>query len=307
MMSHRLGTIHAWLGPGETRDTMRDVVERAGRSIVFVDDRELGEGIAGVEVLLAGVAPRVDWARAARLVLVQVLGSGSESFAALEGLPDRVQIANARGLHVPEMRDHALAMILAFERELLQFGEDQRARVYRHVPVGSVQGKTVCVLGLGEAGRAVAQACAALGMRVTSARASAPYDLHALLAEADYVVVTLPLTPRTRGLIDARALAAMKPGAVLVHMSRGGVVDEEALVAALRSNALRGAALDVFAREPLPDSSPLWTTPRLLITPHVAGFSHDYAERLARLTLENVARVERGEAPATLLPRGRGY
>lgn len=286
---------------------MREAVERAGRSIVFVDERELAEGIARMEVLLCGVAPRVDWSRAERLVLIQVLGSGSESFARLDGLPDRVQIANARGLHVPEMRDHALAMILAFERDLFRFGEDQRARVFRHVPVGSVHGKTVCVLGLGEVGGAVAQACAALGMRVVSARAGVAYDLHALLAVADYVVVTLPLTPRTRGLIDARALAAMKPGAVLVHMSRGGIVDEEALAAALRADALRGAALDVFATEPLPESSELWTTPRLVVTPHVAGLSHDYVERLAHLSLENVARVERGEPPRTLVPRGRGY
>lgn len=296
--------IFAWLGATEA-ETMRAII---GREITCVGEAEIAARIDEIEVLLAGVAPRgVDWSRASRLRFVQVLGSGCESFFALEGLPERVVLANARGLHVPEMRDHALAMILAFERDLFRFTKDQLRRVWCEARTSSVAGTTVCVLGLGEVGRCVHDACIALGMRGTHARASEPYDLHALLASADYVVVTLPLTAKTKKLIDARALAAMKRSAVIVAMSRGGIVDESALASALRSGALRGAALDVFEEEPLPASSPLWDTPNLVITPHVAGWSADYVERLARLARENIALVENDSPPRTLVPRARGY
>lgn len=300
--------IAAWLA-GDDAEAMRAIFERASRSIEFLGEREIAARVDEIEVLLAGVAPRgVDWSRASRLRLIQVLGSGCESFVAIEStLPARVEIANARGLHVPEMRDHVLAMILAFERDLFRLGADQRAHVWHEARTSSIAGKTVAILGLGEVGSSVQNACIALGMRVTSARASEPYDLDALLADADYVVITVPLTDKTHGLIDARALAAMKKTAVLVHVSRGGVVDENAIAIALRTGALRGAALDVFTEEPLHASSPLWDVPNLVITPHVAGWSHAYVERLARLACENVALVEDGKPPRTLVPRGRGY
>ena len=144
-------------------------------------------------------------------------------------------------------------------------------------------------------------------MRVISAHASVPYDLGAMLAQADYAVVLVPLTPKTRGMIGPRELAGMKKSAVLIVMSRGGIVDESALGAALRANALRGAALDVFDEEPLPKTSPVWDTPRLVITPHVAGLTHDYIRRVTRVALDNVARIERGEPPTTLISAARGY
>jgi D-2-hydroxyacid dehydrogenase (NADP+) len=302
-MMSRFPTLHAWLGGDDLRREISERVRASGRVIVFWSEKELASRLAEVEVLWCGIAPKVDWARAEKLALVQVLGSGTDSFWPATGLPTRVLVANARGVHLPEMRDHALAMILAFERDLFRFGEDQRARVFQPHSVGSVHGKTVAILGAGTVGRAIGEACAALGMRVLSARESVPYDLHALLAEADYVVVTLPLTPKTRGLIDARALAAMKPSAVLVAMSRGGIVDETALAAA----NIRGAALDVFAEEPLPPSSPLWNAANVVLTPHVAGLTPNYIERLVTLALDNVALVERGESPRTLVDRTRGY
>ncbi len=279
----------------------------AGRDVTFVDEHELAVGLGDVEVLLCGVAPRVDWSRATRLSLIQVLGSGTDSLWPVTGLPERVQIANARGVHLPEMRDHALAMILAFARELPRFARDQRARVFQPTPLGSVHGKNVAILGMGAVGRAIGEACAGLGMHVRGARASEPYDLIDLLSSADYVVVTAPLTPKTRGLVGAKALATMKPSAVLVHVSRGGIVDESALVEALRSGTIRGAALDVLAEEPLPQSSPLWDLPNVIITPHVAGLVPDYVARLVDLALENVALVESGKPPRTPVDRSRGY
>jgi len=128
-----------------------------------------------------------------------------------------------------------------------------------------------------------------------------------VLAESDYVVVILPLTPDTRGSLDATLLSKMKPEAVLVNMARGGILDEAALVAMLREGRLRGATLDVFDEEPLPESSPLWDTPNLVVTPHVAGFSRDYLPRVFDIFAENVHGFEAGEPLRNEIDRERGY
>jgi phosphoglycerate dehydrogenase-like enzyme len=300
----RIDTLHAWLGGESIQREITEHVRAAGRDIVFIREEDrLGEA----RVLLCGVAPGVDWSRATRLELLQALGSGTDSLWPLTGLPERVFVANARGVHLPEMRDHVLAMIFAFARDLPAFARAQAARTFEPHETTGVQGKTIAILGMGTVGRAIGDACSANGMHVRGARASEPYDLHALLSGADYVVVTAPLTPKTRNLVDARAIAAMKPSAVLVHVSRGGVVDEQALVAALRAGAIRGAALDVFEVEPLPRTSPLWDLPNVIITPHIAGLTENYVERLVTLALENVALVESGHPPRTLVDRTRGY
>jgi phosphoglycerate dehydrogenase-like enzyme len=134
-----------------------------------------------------------------------------------------------------------------------------------------------------------------------------PSKTRRVLAESDVVIVVLPLTPETEGLLDAEAIAAMKPGAHLVNIARGGIVDEVALAEALREGRLGGAALDVFEQEPLPPTSPLWDTPNLLVTPHVAGLSHDYLARLGEIFFENIRRLERGEPIVNPVDRDRGY
>lgn len=303
----RIDTLHAWLGGESIQREITERVRRGGREILFLREDELETRLGEARVLLCGIAPRVDWSRATRLELLQALGSGTDSLWPVTGLPERVWIANARGVHLPEMRDHVLAMIFAFARDLPAFARAQAAHTFEPREMGTVHGKSVAILGMGTVGRAIGDACKALGMNVHGARASEPYDLHTLLAEADYVVVTAPLTPRTRNLVDARALAAMKPSAVLVHVSRGGVVDENALTLALRAGKIRGAAHDVFEEEPLPKANPLWDLPNVIITPHIAGLTERYIERLVALALENVALVESGHPPRTAIDRARGY
>jgi len=124
---------------------------------------------------------------------------------------------------------------------------------------------------------------------------------------ADYVVVALPHTAETSGLIDAAALARMPRGAHLIHLSRGGIVDERALVAALESGHLRGAALDVFTTEPLPPDSPLWSAPNLLVTPHTAGYGERYLERCIEVLIDNVTRLEQSLPRQRLADRALGY
>ena len=174
------------------------------------------------------------------------------------------------------------------------------------------------VLGRGEIGRGVARRAAALGMRVIGTRRSgaaiegvdevfAASQTERVLRESDVVVVVLPLTEETRGLLDAEAIASMKRHALLVNIARGGIVDEEAVCRALHERHLAGAAFDVFDREPLPESSPLWDAPNVLITPHVAGAFPDYMARVAEILVENIRRLERGEPLRNAVDRDRGY
>ena len=318
MIARRIDPIHLYLGDAKARAAIEAMAQRSGRAIVVLDDATVASRLGEVTVLVTGVAPRVDWSGAVRLRLLQFLGAGVDSLWPAKGLPAEVEIANARGIHMPEMSEHALTMILAFARDLPRVFEQRARRVWRPFASEPVAGKTVAILGLGEVGRAVAQRCEALGMRVVGTRFGAGAvahveavfgadDLDRVLPQADYVVVTLPLTDRTRGLIGARELALLRPTAVLVHMSRGGIVDEAALEVALRAGRLRGAALDVFATEPLDEQSSLWTVPNLIITPHLAGVVHGYVERAFAVALENVERLERGEPPRTRVDRERGY
>jgi phosphoglycerate dehydrogenase-like enzyme len=318
-MSRRFDVIHACIDDdARTQALATAFVARAGRRMVHLDERTVAEVLGDVEILAVGKAPRIDWSRARRLVLVQMLGSGTDALWPAAGLPPDTAVANTRGMHLPEMRDHALALLFAFARDLPRALGQQLARRWEPFPGGTLAGKTVAVLGLGEVGGAVAAACAALGMTVLGVRARprptphvhevhGPDALDHVLPRADYVVVLLPLTPATRGLLDARALASLPAHAVVVHLSRGGVVDEAALSAAVRDGRLRGAAFDVFAEEPLPEESPLWGTPGILVTPHLAGLVGDYFERALGVLLENVERLERGMRPRTEVDRARGY
>ena len=318
-MARRFNVIHACVSTEErARAGVSRFLGEMGRQVVHVESDALEERLDSIDVLLCAEPPRIDWSRARRLRLLQLMGSGIERLWPARGLPPEVEVANARGIHLPEMRDHALALMLAFERGLLAIVQHQTDRRWSPTAAGSLSGKTVALIGLGEVGGAVAAGCAGLGMRVVGVRAQArltphvdrvysPEEIHDALMPADYVLVLVPLTDRTRGLLDARALSVMRPSAVLVHLSRGGIVDETALCAALREGRLAGAALDVFEHEPLPPDSPLWTTPRLIITPHVAGRVRGYVERALRLFVQNLEQTERGDAPKTRVDRNRGY
>jgi phosphoglycerate dehydrogenase-like enzyme len=247
-----------------------------------------------------------------------MIGAGVDSVLPAPELPERVLLANARGVHEPEMSEFALALILAVVKRLPMAMAQQHEHAWKLFGPHGLSGTTLGVLGLGAIGQAVARRAATLGMRVIGTRRHPepvagvaevlpPSKTRRVLAESDVVIVVLPLTPETEGLLDAEAIAAMKPGAHLVNIARGGIVDEVALAEALREGRLGGAALDVFEQEPLPPTSPLWDTPNLLVTPHVAGLSHDYLARLGEIFFENIRRLERGEPIVNPVDRDRGY
>jgi phosphoglycerate dehydrogenase-like enzyme len=220
---------------------------------------------------------------------------------------ERVMITSASGVHVGPLAEFCLLGLLAFTKDLPRLRADQRAHHWDHYPVRELRGGTLLIFGLGAIGTEVARLAKAFGMHTIGINrrgvsdsphvdeAHAPDRLHGLLARADAVVVTLPLTAETRGMLDGQALGHLKPDAILVNVGRGGVIDEPALIQALREQRLRGAALDVFATEPLPTDSPLWDLPNVLISPHTAALSVHENERINELFRENLRRYLAGE------------
>jgi phosphoglycerate dehydrogenase-like enzyme len=220
---------------------------------------------------------------------------------------ERVAVTSASGVHVGPLAEFCLLGLLALTKGLPQLRSAQRAHHWNHYPVRELHGGTVLVLGLGSIGVEVARLVKAFGMRTLainrSGKSSSPYvdeihppqSLHDLLPRVDALVLTLPLTDETAGMLDAHAFELLQPHAILVNVGRGGVVDEPALVLALREQRLAGAVLDVFAVEPLPAASPLWDLPNVMISPHTAALSIHENERLVELFVANLRRYLSGE------------
>jgi phosphoglycerate dehydrogenase-like enzyme len=218
-----------------------------------------------------------------------------------------VTVTTASGVHAEPIAEQVLGYLLTFERRLHRAHRQQHRGVWEGYSAGELRGKTVCVAGLGAIGSRVAERCAAIGCRVVGTKrdpATAPdaadevrppAGLHDLLPEADHVVVACPLTDETEYLFDGEAFVSMRSSATFVNVARGGVHDQEALVDALRSREIGGAALDVFEEEPLPPESPLWNLSNVVLTPHMAGSTPHYWERIAGLFAENYRAYRAGE------------
>jgi phosphoglycerate dehydrogenase-like enzyme len=216
----------------------------------------------------------------------------------------------------PQMAEYCCGQILAHELQSGPRFQKQRERQWWHEPTGRLAGKTLGIMGLGSIGRHIARVASAFGVRLWGlsrggaavegfAEVYAVAQLHEFLKGCDYVAAVLPDTPDTTGLMDAAAFAAMKPTAVFINVGRGNLVDEDALANALHRGQLAGAVLDVFRTEPLPEGSPLWTTPNLVITGHVAARS--WPMDIARIFLENLGRYRQGLGLNYVIDRERGY
>jgi phosphoglycerate dehydrogenase-like enzyme len=259
---------------------------------------------------------------AKKLRWVQSQGAGVEWIWNVPELAERddITLCNTRGAHAQTIAEHAFGLLLSMTRCLPELLSAQKEHAWKKPsrPVG-LSGMTLGVIGLGRIGSAVAQRGHGFDMRVigvdTNDVPRASYferfwrldQLSALLAEADVVVVATPLTPETRGMIGATQLAQMKAGAFLLVVSRGGIVDENALVASLKEGHLAGAGLDVTAIEPLPSDSPLWDAPNLYVTPHCSGASRQTTEGAWKIFAENAERFVRGEALENVVDKRRGY
>ncbi|MCK6445424.1 MAG: D-2-hydroxyacid dehydrogenase [Planctomycetes bacterium] len=263
-------------------------------------------------------------AKAKKLRYVQARSAGVDRYAGMQELRARSEIVlcNLRAVHGPAIADHVFAMLLALARDLPSAWERQRAGEWRRDGARepfSLAGRTLLVVGLGGIGTEVARRAKGFEMRVLATRRSgtdAPSfvdrveladRLGELLPLADVIVLCVPLTPETTNLIDARAFAALKPGAILVNIARGKVVDTPALVEALKSGRLGGACLDVTEPEPLPQDHELWRLANVLITPHVAASASLTDDRATALLRENLRRFARGEPLLNVVDWNAGY
>ena len=237
-------------------------------------------------------------AKLPRLRLIQLMSAGAERV--IPFVPPGVRLCNARGAHDPAVAEWIVAVILAQVRQLPRFLAAQQAATWEPARTGSLAGQRVLILGYGSIGAATERLLTPFGVTVQriARRArkgvSGVDDLPAALPESDIVIVILPVTPRTTGMVDAQFLRQLHDGALLVNAARGPVVDTGALLAELRSGRLR-AALDVTDPEPLPDGDPLWSAPGLLLTPHVGGATPGAGPRAMAIVRDQLARYASGE------------
>jgi phosphoglycerate dehydrogenase-like enzyme len=277
---------------------------------------------AQAEVIFTKRLPAEVLAAATRLCWVQAGIAGIEGMLA-GGLREReVLLTNSSGAHGVPMSEIILAMMLSFATgmQALVRAQPRRERIRPQVVETKfeLQGQTLCVLGLGDIGGTLAFKARALGMRVLGVRRGtqrhpavvaqfAPEELLRALPEADHVALCLPLTAQTRGIVGAQELRALKPSAYIYNVGRGASIEPQALLQALREGWIAGAGLDVTAPEPLPDDSPLWDMPNVILTQHTSGSSPLNADRITDLFLENLAHYLRGEPLRNLIDKARGY
>lgn len=251
--------------------------------------------------------------RARKLGFIQAIGAGTDQFGREKLRQGGIRLASASGVNARAVSDHAMALVLALARRLPEARDNQKRHHWRQMisdlaaREDELGGKTMLIVGIGAIGGRLARLAKAFDMRVIGVRrdpkagkgeADRVLGLDGFgeaLPEADFVALCCPLTPQTERLMNARAFARMKNSAYLVNVARGRVVDEEALVAALRSGQVAGAGIDVTVEEPLPDSSPLWDMANVLVTPHTAGETRRYEDNVIDILLDNLGRLWRGE------------
>jgi glyoxylate/hydroxypyruvate reductase len=260
---------------------------------------------------LAAQAPRLRW--------IQTSSSGIGAWVRRLGLVESpIRVTNAAGIHALPLAEFVVFAMLYFARRWPRMADDQRAHHWERCAIDTLHGKTLGIVGLGNVGRSVARLARPFGMRVIGTRRGhtdlpevdrlfAAADLPMMLSECDYVALTVPQTPETERLLGATELGYLRPSAVLINIARGAVVDEPAMIQALQSGRLAGAALDVATREPLPVDSPLWDMPNVIITPHSMSTALDENERLVDLFCDNLRRFLADEPLRNEFDKVRGY
>jgi len=286
--------------------------------------------MAGAADILFTAVLRPDVFEAARkLQWIHSPAAGLEFILFPAVVKSPVLVTNSRGVSADTIAEHTLAVVLALFRKLPMAVEAQKSRDWAQaaiveMPLRTIAGSRVLIVGLGAIGFAAAQRFTSLGAHVDAVRRRpelakpagvdqvvSTEHLIDLLPRADVVVLAAPETAATRFLMSARELAAMRRGSILVNVSRGGLVDEAALVRALNApnsdRTIGAAALDVFEHEPLPAESPLWTLPNVLITPHIAGFRPDHWDAVCSLFAENLHRFDTGQGLSNVVDKREGY
>ena len=304
--------------------TYLDAVKAAGLSDqVTIDtlprkERPSPEQLARTEALMAGAVPAGLLPAMPKLRWAQAMSAGVEGWLALPDLPANLILTCARGTHLESMPENILGAIFYVAKPYAVVAENSKRGKWANTVAQSLTGKTLGILGLGAIGREVARLAAALGMRVigTKRRPEATdnvsevfpsEDTPKVLAQSDFVLLLLPVTPETDNFINAHRLAIMKPQAWLLNFGRGHLIRDADLIAAVKARKITGAVLDVFRQEPLPAEHPFWRTDGILVLPHMGG-SHPQRHRfVARLFVDNLQRFLKGEPLKEVVDRTAGY
>ncbi|HEV2689460.1 MAG TPA: D-2-hydroxyacid dehydrogenase, partial [Bryobacteraceae bacterium] len=249
--------------------------------------------------LVFPLAQRVQW--------VHTQSAGVEKVLFPELIESPAPLTNGRGVFKDSLAEFAIAAILYFAKDLRRLVRSQDAGRWDQFDVEWVRGRTLGIVGYGEIGRETGRLAQALGMNVVVKRRSSPEQLLDIFRVSDYVVVSTPLTEETRGMIGEAELRAMKSTAVIINIARGPVIVESALIAALSENRIKGAALDVFDKEPLPDGHPFYRLENVLLSPHSADHTAGWPELAMQVFVDNFQRFRRGEPLLNVVDKKAGY
>jgi phosphoglycerate dehydrogenase-like enzyme len=292
----------------------------ADAELRMIPSSHLAEALPGADVLFvydfSSSALQSAWSAADSLRWIQVAAVGVDAVLCDELIESEVIVTNSRGIFERPIAEYVLGQILAFAKDFRRAMRAQQGQQWQHFESEPIAGATVAIVGTGPVGRAIAHLLGAVGMNVRgvgrTTRTDADFgaitsDLHAAVADANYVVLAAPLTAQTRGIVDADALAAMPPRARLINIGRGELVVTDALVAALQAGRLAGAALDVVDPEPLPPGHPLWTAPNIVLTPHNSGDVRGWTIELQQQFIDNFRRYRSGLPLHNVVDKHCGY
>lgn len=255
-------------------------------------------------------APRLKW--------VHSLSAGVDELLVPDLIASDIILTNSRGIHGIPMAEHVMAMMLGFSRQLPESLKNQQRNLWKRTRPDELYDKTIGIIGLGSIGREIAKRAKAMGMKVIATKRTQttelfvnklypPEQLDLVLASSDFVVITLPLTEKTRNLFTLDTFKAMKKTAYFINVARGAILNQNDLITALTDGYIKGAALDVFEVEPLPADSPLWSMEHVILTPHVAAMSPYYLERAIKLFIENLTKYMHSTDMLNIIDKEKGY
>lgn len=288
----------------EAYPTMKEAFPHAGDA-----DAAALWGFMDARPLLAA-APHLRW--------VHSLSDGVEKLVSPEMTARPVTLTNSHGIHDKTVSEHVMALLLAWVHQIPEAVRNQDQHLWKRPHGGNLYGQTIAIIGFGGIGRAVAERAKAFGMRILAVKRRRSDELFAdavystaeimdVLPKADVVVSALPATAETEGYFQKEHFAAMKKSALFINIARGSIVNEAALIEALQEKTIAAAALDVFAKEPLPSDSPLWDMKNVIITPHVASMAPDFWDKLLKLLRDNFISFSKGEPLMNVVDKEKGY
>ncbi len=301
---------------------VEELSSKGHEAVICRTAEEAAKEIEDADIMIGWrILPEV-FAAAKKLRWIQFGSAGIDHTLFPELINSDVILTNLAGIHTSVVAEHVMACVLAFSRKLPLAFTLQKQHIWDRKPFAEgcfdLPGKCIGVIGYGRIGREIGRLAKAFGMRVLGSRRTAspseyadeivsPEAIVKLVRESDFLVLVLPLTEQSTALLGEKELMQMKPGSYLINVARGQMVDYEALAKFLKEGRIAGAALDVFAPEPLAQDSPLWDTPNLIITPHAAGSHPGYSEKAFAIFKENLRRFEAGEPMINVFERARGY